>query len=208
MKIVTKYYLNKKSNKIVDKFYNNNEELSLTDLLLKQTYKKCFNEYLQNKVLGNKKTEECLICYDTTAMKYKVPCCDKQYICIDCFENFFINNSLKCLYCRTELIHKIMFDFRTIISKRLTQKLLLKTYQRKKEILNSNYLTINDKMKRDEIMSKFLSYLLRMSYDIDDIEKIEFIDFYSFELTWNTGNKIYIINKNNKFIINPIEIPV
>ena len=101
-----------------------------------------------------------------------------------------------------------MSEFRNIISKQLTQKLLLKTYQRKKEILNSNYLTVDDKIKRDEIMSKFLSYLLRMSYDIDDIEKIEFIDFYSFELTWNTGNKIYIINKNNKFIINPVEIPV
>ena len=101
-----------------------------------------------------------------------------------------------------------MSEFRNIISKQLTQKLLLKTYQRKKEILNSNYLTINDKMIRDEILSKFLSYLMRMSYDIDDIEKIEFIDYYSFELTWNTGGKMYIINKNNTFIINPTQIPI
>ena len=208
MKIVTKYYLNKKSNKIVDEFYIKNDKLSLSDLLLKQTYKKCFNEYLQGKVLGNKKTEECLVCYDTTTMKYKVPCCDKQYICLDCFENFFIKNSLKCLLCRKELIHNIMSEFRNIISKQLTQKLLLKTYQRKKEILNSNYLTVNDKMKRDEILSKFLSYLIKMSYDIDDIEKIEFIDYYSFELTWNTGGKMYIINNKNNFIINPSQIPI
>ena len=208
MKIVTKYYLKKKSNKIVDNFYENNDKLSLSDLLLKQTYKKCFNEYLQEKVLNNNKSEECLVCYDTSEMKYKVPCCDKQYICLNCFENFFVKNSLKCLFCRKELIHNIMSEFRNIISKQLTQKLLLKTYQRKKEILNSNYLTINDKMIRDEILSKFLSYLMRMSYDIDDIEKIEFIDYCSFELTWNNGTKMYIINQNKQFVINSQYIPV
>ena len=208
MKVLTKFYLNKKSNRIIDEFYIKNDKLSLTDLLLKSTYKKSFNEYLKSNVLYNHKSEECLVCYDTNSIKYKVPCCDKQYICLDCFEKFFVNSKFNCLFCRKDIFPKIIFDIRTVISNKLNQKLLLKVYQRKKEILNSNYLTVNDKIMRDEIMSKFLNYLLRMSYDIDDIEKIEFIDYSSFELTWNNGTKMYIINKNKQFIINSQYIPI
>ena len=109
MKIVTKYYLNKKSNKIVDEFYIKNDKLSLSDLLLKQTYKKCFNEYLQSKVLGNKKSEECLVCYDTTTMKYKVPCCDKQYVCLDCLSKMYNISDYKCMFCRKKLFTIEMF---------------------------------------------------------------------------------------------------
>ena len=35
MKVLTKFYLNKKSNRIIDEFYIKNDKLSLTDLLLK-----------------------------------------------------------------------------------------------------------------------------------------------------------------------------
>ena len=46
---MTKYSISKKCDKIIDNFYNNNNYLSLNDLLLKNNVKKLFSKMIYQK---------------------------------------------------------------------------------------------------------------------------------------------------------------
>tara|TARA_B100001057_G_C22844769_1_gene948523 strand:- start:2235 stop:2861 length:627 start_codon:yes stop_codon:yes gene_type:complete len=194
-KIITRY----KCKKIINEFYSNNiNYMSLDDILLKPLTKKCFNEIIYNNIKNNKRKEECLVCYDNKNIKYKLKCCDKQFICLDCLKNFFTNNKLICLYCRKDLQTEMLNELRTHTRNQINQSLSNKIYLKKKKLLNSDNVSEEVKIQRSIAYNKFIDFLLKYNYDIDSIDKIEFVDLYSFEVTWNNGSILYILSTDNK----------
>lgn len=199
-----RYSISNKCDKIIDNFYNNNNYLSLNDLLLKKQCKKTFSKIIYQNIKTNNinKKNECLICYDTKNHKYKVGCCDKQYICLDCFDKMFNSTKFKCLFCNKNLYDDILNQLREGMIKSMTKKLELKMYQRKKEVLNGPHIEGEMKRKRQILLDKFISLLLYNNYIIEDIKKIQFIDYFSFEVTMKNDNILYIINKNDRIYLN------
>ena len=196
--------ISKKCNKIIDNFYDNNDYLSLNDLLLKKECKKAFKNIIFSNLKKNNfiKKNECLICYDTKTYKYKVICCDKQFICLECLDKIFNSKNFKCLFCHKNLYDNFLDDIRKGMISLMNKELELKIYERKKEILNGPHIEGEMKRKRQILLDKFISLLLYNNYVIEDIKKIQFIDYFSFEVTMKNGNVLFIMNKNDRIYLN------
>ena len=109
MHILTKYTTKRRINTLASTLFETNEyyiTLSLSKyhvVRLKPIYMDVFTRYLFKNISNNSSKEECLVCYDSKHVKYKIPCCDKQYVCIKCFEKMYNFDQFKCLYCRKNL---------------------------------------------------------------------------------------------------------
>lgn len=194
-----KFFTKYKCKKIINEFYINNDKyMTFDDILLKPLTMKCYQEIIYNNTKLNSKKEECLVCYDAKHIKYKLKCCGNQHICLDCLKNFFTNNKLICLYCRKDLQTEMLNELRTQTRNQINQSLSNKIYLKKKKILNSDNVSEEVKIQRSIAYNKFIDFLLKYNYDIDSIDKIEFVDLYSFEVTWKNGSILYILSTDNK----------
>ena len=80
----------------------------------------------------------------------------------------------------------------------MTKELELKIYHRRKDILNGPHIEGNIKQKRQMLLDKFIGLLLYNNYVISDIKKIEFIDYFSFEITMKNNTKVFILSKEDR----------
>ena len=192
--------ISKKCNKIIDNFYSKNYYLSLNDLLLKKECKKAFKNIIFSNLKKNNfiKKNECLICYDTKTYKYKVNCCDKQFICLECLDKIFNSKNFKCLFCHKNLYEEFLDDIRKGMMSLMTNELELKIYHRRKDILNGPHIEGNMRQKRQMLLDKFIGLLLYNNYVMSDIKKIEFIDYFSFEITMKNNTKVFILSKEDR----------
>ena len=192
--------ISKKCNKIIDNFYSKNYYLSLNDLLLKKECKKAFKNIIFSNLKKNNfiKKNECLICYDKKSYKYKVNCCDKQFICLECLDKIFNSKNFKCLFCHKNLYDDFLDDIRRGMMSLMTKELELKIYYRRKDILNGPHIEGNMRQKRQMLLDKFIELLLYNNYVMSDIKKIEFIDYFSFEITMKNNTKVFILSKEDR----------
>jgi hypothetical protein len=126
MNIISKYKLNKQINSLVERLYSNNIWYILLSLNMfinttvgdtyKQIYNIVFRIYIYNNVTENDSKMECLVCYDTKNVKYKIPCCNKQYTCLKCYEKMFNIDQYKCLFCRKDLYKDEIIEISRLIS--------------------------------------------------------------------------------------------
>jgi len=128
-----------RTNKIVDELYKNNH--SYDDHQVKDLFKKIFHKHTNANIKHNSKKEECLICYDKKKKKYKIPCCNKQFVCIDCLEQIYNVKTFKCLFCRKDLFKNELVKIFTDIRKENQYKINSICYY-----LHKNNILINVKI--------------------------------------------------------------
>ena len=184
MNIVTQYNTKRKINKIANNLLNININYIIINInyiilslckysvncyndVLKIIYMKVFTKYLFNNISNNRSTEECLVCYDTKNAKYKMPCCDKQYLCLNCFEQMYNLQRFNCLFCRKPLYKDDIIEVIKLIS-------------------------IHPMFKINNICMYFYKY----GY-INHIKNIKKIDNNNFFIKLNNKSNLYIINYNN-----------
>ena len=134
-----------KTNKIVDKLYKHN--YSFDDHQVKHLFKKIFHKHTNLNIKNNSNKEECLICYDTKKKKYKIPCCNKQYVCVNCLENIYNIKSFKCLFCRKNLFRDELIKIFSEIRKEKEYKInSICSFLHKNNALNyvKNIVTVSE----------------------------------------------------------------
>jgi len=177
MNIVTKYKTKRTITNLADALFETNIYYIILSLSaykidyftrnLKNIYMDVLEKHFYNNINKNKTKLECIICYDTTNLKYKMPCCDKQYLCLKCLGTMYNIKQFKCLYCRNSLY--------------------------KDEIIEVSRLISNHYMFKIHIICK---YFYNFGY-IQHIKTIKKIDNNNFFIKLDNNNKIHINYNNN-----------
>ena len=115
MNLLDTYRTNKASSSIINELYKHN--FSMTDNFVKNIVIDLFKKSILENVKTNSKKCECLVCYNKKKLKYKIPCCDKQYICLDCLSKIYNIRDYNCMFCRKKLFTIEMFKIFTEVKK-------------------------------------------------------------------------------------------